>query len=145
MKSAVLGLAACLAVEISGACWAQDLKATQKLTDTVVGFETGSGYSNFNLTVTGPNGFHASAAAKDAAPSIDLRRSGAFDDGMYNYQLTASSDEKVPLRTPLDNGREGAQSNSMLRPVSASGVFHVKGGTIMKFDTAAKERGARQK
>jgi len=78
MKSAALGLAVCLAVGLSGSCWAQDLKATEKHTDTVLGFETGSSYSNFNLTVTGPNGFHASAASKQTAPSLDLRRSGAL-------------------------------------------------------------------
>ena len=64
MKSAALGLAVCLAAGMSSACWAQDLKATEKHTDTVLGFETGSSYSNFNLTVTGPNGFHASAAVQ---------------------------------------------------------------------------------
>ena len=84
MKSAALGLAVCLAAGMSSACWAQDLKATEKHTDTVLGFETGSSYSNFNLTVTGPNGFHASAASKQTAPSLDLHRSGALDDGVYN-------------------------------------------------------------
>lgn len=145
MKSAVLSLAACLTVAMSGACWAQDLKATQKHSDTVLGFETGSGYSNFTLTVTGPNGFHASAAAKNAAPSIDLRRAGAADDGVYNYQLTASTDHKVPVRTPLDNGRSGAASDSVLQGVSASGQIHLKDGTIVKFDLNAREQATRQK
>jgi hypothetical protein len=89
--------------------------------------------------VSGPNGFHASASSKTGTPTIDLRRFGAYDDGTYNYQLTASTDEKVALRTPLNNGREGSQSDSMLKSVSTSGVFHVKGGTIVKYDPAAKE------
>ena len=139
MKSAALGLAACLAAGMSGACWAQDLKATQKHSETVLGFETGRGYSNFTLTVTGPNGFHARAASKDAAPSIDLPRAGATDDGIYNYQLTASTGEKVPVRTALDNGRSGATSDSMLKEASVSGHVHLKGGTIVKFDPAQRE------
>jgi hypothetical protein len=139
MKSAAFGLAACLAVSMSGACWAQDLKATEKHTDTALGFETGSGYSNFTLTVTGPNGFHASAASRDAAPSIDLHRFGTLDDGVYNYQLTASANEKVPVRTALDNGRPGAASDSMLKGVSASGQIHLKDGKIVKFDPAVRE------
>ena len=57
---------------------------TSGAVDGAVGFETGGGYSNFNLTVTGPNGFHASAASKQTAPSLDLHRSGALDDGVYN-------------------------------------------------------------
>jgi hypothetical protein len=139
MRLATLGLGVCLAAAISAACWAQDLKATQKHSDTVLGFETGSGYSNYTLTVTGPNGFHASAASKDAAPSIDLRRAGATDDGIYNYQLTASTGEKVPVRTALDDGRSGAATSSMLKQASASGHFHLKGGIIVNFDTAARE------
>ena len=41
MKSAAFGLAACLAVGISGFAWAQDLKATQKFSDTQIGFDPG--------------------------------------------------------------------------------------------------------
>ena len=107
MKSAILGVMACLALGISSAGWAQDLKATQKLTDTQIGFDPGGTYSNYTLTVTGPNGFHASASSKSDVPAIDLRQIGTFDDGTYHYQLTASTDEKVPIRNALDNGRKG--------------------------------------
>lgn len=138
MKCAVLGLAACLAAGASGA-WAQDLKATPKLAETQIGFEPGATYGNYTLTVAGPNGFHAIASSRTGAPSIDLRRAGAFDDGMYSYNLTASSDEKVPVRTALDNGRGGSPADAALKAVSMSGVFHVKGGTIVKFDPAAPE------
>ena len=139
MKSAAFGLAACLVVGIAGAGWAQDLKATQRLSDTQIGFDPGGNYSNYTLTVSGPNGFHATASSKTGTPAIDLRRFGAFDDGTYNYQLTASTDEKVPVRTPLDDGRPGGPSDATLKGVSTSGVFHVKGGTIMKFDPAVQE------
>ena len=139
MQMTALGLAACLAAGLTGACWAQDLKATQRLSDTQIGFDPGGNYGNYTLTVSGPNGFHASASSKTGTPTIDLRRFGAYDDGTYNYQLTASTDEKVVLRTPLNNGREGSQADSMLKSVSTSGVFHVKGGTIVKYDPAAKE------
>jgi hypothetical protein len=144
MQMTALGLAACLAAGLTGACWAQDLKATPKLGDTEIAFDPGGTYSNYTLTVTGPNGFHASASSKTSAPSIDLRRSGASDDGVYNYQLTASTDEKVPARSALDNGR-GGPTGSMLKSVSASGQVTVKGGTIVKFDPSAREPAARQK
>lgn len=132
MKSAALGLAACLAIGISGACSAQDLKATQRLSDTQVGFDPAGNYGNYTLGIVGPNGFHASAASKTGTPAIDLRRSGKYDDGAYSYQLTASSDEKVPVRTPLDNGRGGDPGDSRLKAVSLGGQFLVKGGTIVK-------------
>jgi hypothetical protein len=139
MRSATFGVVVCLAVGISSAGWAQDLKATPKLTDTQVALDSGGSYSNYTLTVTGPNGFHASASSKSEVPTIDLRRIGAFDDGLYRYHLTASTDEKVPIRSTLDDGRGGKRPDSTVKSVSTSGVFHVKGGSITKFDPAERE------
>lgn len=139
MKSKAFCLAACLAVGISGTCWAQDLKAQQKFTDTEIGFEIGGPYSNLTLTVTGPNGINASARSRTGSPLIDLRKLGAVDDGQYNYQLTASTDDKIPVRTGLDDGRDGGSTTAMFKSVSTSGHFHVKGGTIVKFDPSARE------
>src|SRR3954466_8689994 len=99
MKSKAFCLAACLAVGISGTCWAQDLKAQQKFTDTEIGFEITGPYSNLTLTITGPNGITARAHSRTGSPLIDLRKIDAVDDGEYNYQLTASTDDKIPVRT----------------------------------------------
>jgi hypothetical protein len=140
MSIAKLGLAAIFAVGIAGTCVAQDLKATQRFSETQIGFDLGASYNNYTLTVTGPNGFTASASSKAGSPAIDLRRFGAHDDGIYNYHLTASSDEKVAVRSALDNGRAGGPTTSMLKAVSASGQFLVKGGTIVKPDPAAREK-----
>ena len=140
MQMTALGLAACLAAGLTGACWAQDLKATQRLSGTQIGFDLGASYNNYTLTVTGPNGFTASASSKAGSPAIDLRRFGAHDDGIYNYHLTASSDEKVTVRSALDNGRDGGPTTSRLKAVSASGQFIVKGGTIVKPDATAREK-----
>jgi hypothetical protein len=144
MKIIAFGLAAIIAAGSAAACLAQDMKATQRFTDTQIGFDAG-GYSNFTLTVTGPNGFHASVTSKSAVPSIDLRRAGAVDDGIYNYQLTASTDQKVPVRTALDNGRSGGPTTTALAGVSTSGQIQLKDGMIVKFDPAAREDGNRQK
>ena len=137
MKSAALGLAACLAVGIAGATWAQDLNVAEKNRDTLVGFEPAGKYSNYTLTVTGPNGFQASASSKSDAPSIDLRRFGTFDDGIYHYQLTASTDEKVLVRNALNNGRDGGSTR--LRSAAKSGQFQVKDRAIVQFDPTARE------
>ena len=73
---------------------------------------------------------------------IDLRKIGAVDDGEYNYQLTASTDDKVPVRTGLDDGRDGGPTTAMFKSASTSGHFHVKGGAIVKFDPSAREHPA---
>jgi len=140
MQMTALGLAACLAAGLTGACWAQDLKVTQRLSDTQLGFDLGGSYGNYTLTIAGPNGFHASASSKTGTPTIDLRRFGDFDDGHYTYQLTASTDDKIKLRTPLNDGRDGGPTAEILKGVSTSGTFNVSKGVIVKNDTTAPAR-----
>jgi hypothetical protein len=139
MKSKAFCLAAFFAVGISSTCWAQGLNATQKFTDSEVVFDITGPYSNLTLTVSGPNGLHASAHHRTGSPVIDLRKLGTIDDGDYLYQLTAATDEKIPVRTGLDNGRDGGPTTSILKSVSTSGQFQVKGGAIVKVDPSARE------
>ena len=124
---------------VSFACesLADDLKADQRFSGTVVGFDLKGPYSNLTLTIAGPNGFHAGAAAKSGAPSIDLRGFGAVEDGSYTYHLTASTDEKVKVRTPVDNGRDARAAAEPLKAVDTSGAFRVKDGTIVKSEPAS--------
>jgi hypothetical protein len=145
MKLAAFGLAACFAVGISSTCWAQGLNATQKFTDTEIGFDITGPFSNLTLTISGPNGLSASATSRTGSPLIDLRKLGTIDDGEYIYQLTAATDEKIPVRTALDNGRDGGPTTSMLKSVSTSGQFQVKAGAIVKVDPSAREDAKRQK
>lgn len=144
MKLAAFGLAACLAVGVSSTGWAQGLNATQKFTDTEVVFDITGPYSNLTLTISGPNGLNASAHHRTGSPIIDLRKLGTLDDGNYLYQLTAATDEKVSDRSGLDNGRDGGPV-TILKSVSTSGQFQVKGGAIVKQDASAHEEIKRQK
>ena len=139
MKLAAFGLAACFAAGISSTCLAQGLNATQKFTDTEIVFDITGPYSNLTLTISGPNGLNATAHHRTGSPLIDLRKLGSIDDGDYLYQLTAATDEKVPVRTALDNGRDGGPTTSMLKSVSTSGNFQVRGGAIVKIDPSARE------
>ena len=163
MKRTAIALVAVMAAGISSACLAQDLKATQKFTDTQIGFDPGGTYSNYTLTITGPNGIQASAASKTSAPSIDLRLSTSssqlnvlIEAAKQNLLIVdeqlagttdkfASTTEKVPVRNRLDNGRGGGPDDSTFKSVSLDGVFHVKGGTVVKFDPSAREEVKRQK
>ena len=136
MKSAILILAASLAAGIADACQANDLKGTPRFSETQIGFDLGASYTNYTLSVGGPSGFVARADSKTGTPTIDLHRFGPFDDGTYSYHLTASSDEKIQIRTPVDNGRSGGPDTSRLKPVSLSGHFRVQGGKIVTAPTA---------
>jgi len=145
MKPAAFGLAAGLALGLSSACLADDLTADQRFTETGVAFELKGAVSNVTLTVSGPNGFHASAFSRSGAPAVDLRRFGAVEDGAYTYQLTAATDEKVKTRTPLDDGRDSRTASEPRKGVSTSGTFQVQNGTIVKSDPNAREEQRRQK
>ena len=138
MKPAAFGLALCLTTGISP-CLGDDLKADPKFGATEVSFELKGTYSGLALTVTGPNGLHTSAASASGAPTVDLKRLSAIDDGIYRYNLSGSTGEKLPERSGLDNGRD-KQSDTVLKSVSASGVFEVKGGAIVKLDPSVRER-----
>jgi hypothetical protein len=141
MKSAALGLAALLAAGIPSACLADDLLATEQFAGSTVEFKLGKLYGVVTLTVAGPNGFNASASARSTSPAIDLKRLGEFDDGQYTYHLTASTDDRVKLRTPLDDGRDG-RTSEQLKGVSKSGVFNVAKGQIVMVrpNTERKDR-----
>jgi hypothetical protein len=121
------------------------LNATQKFTDTEIGFDITGPYSNLTLTISGPNGLYASAHHRTGSPLIDLRKLGTIDDGDYLYQLTAATDEKLPVRTGLDDGRGGSPTTAILKSVSTSGQFQVKDGTIVKYDPSVREEPKRQK
>ena len=139
MRFASLGLAACFAAGVSSTCLGQDLPATEQFSDTTIAFKIDGQFGTLMLTLAGPNGYYASATARTASPIIELDRFGAFDDGNYNYNLVASTDEKVPVRTALDNGRSGGAATWRLKSLSTSGRFQVKNGTIVKFDPTARE------
>lgn len=140
MKSTALGLAALIAVSLPHACLANDLPATEQFSGTTVEFKLDKLLGVVTLAVAGPNGFYASASARSVSPAIDLRRVGAFDDGTYHYQLSASTDAKVPVRGKLDNGRDGGPTDAKFQDVSLSGQFLVKDGTIVKRSTAQPTR-----
>jgi hypothetical protein len=140
MRSATVALAGTLALGLAGAAAAQDLKVTEQFKGTVVGFDLGGTFSNVTLSISGPNFFHTSRTSRTGPPEIDLKQFGTVDDGQYNYQLTASTEGRLQVRTPLDDGRSGgATTTGPFKTVSTSGVINVKDGVIVPRDPGAKE------
>ena len=139
MKSATIGLAAFLAVG-SSACLADDFVAAEQHAGSKLEFRLKPTYANATLSVAGPNNFHASTFSKGGAAAIDLSQFGRLDDGAYNYHLTASSGQTVAVKMPLDNGRDRPSAARQPVGVSMSGIFHVRGGQIVKPDTTKSQR-----
>ncbi len=138
-KSVFAGM---IAVCISGPSWAvtdadeAKLKGFGTLAGSEVSFSLGGAYSRATLTITGPDGFFIRAFSKTGNPSIDLLQAKAEVDGLYTYEITASTGETVTIRNPRNNGRGGIDPGTMERGISASGTFVVKGGLIV--DTSSE-------
>jgi len=131
MKPAIIALAAGLVVGLAGAGFADDLKMEPRFTSTGVAFELKGAYRNVTLTIVGPNEFYARAYSTSGAPSIDLSRLGAVEDGTYTYELTAATDAVIKSKHKVDNGRDPRAAEPRVG-VSASGTFAVRGGAIVK-------------
>ena len=142
MRFTSLGLAVLLAAGIPNACLADDLPASEQFSGTTVTFKIERQFGLLTLTVAGPNGYYASAHARTASPIIELGGPGTFDDGDYTYQLTASTDGKITLRTPINDGRDpdDKPTTTIFRGVSKSGAFRVSGGAILPNDMSAPSR-----
>ena len=139
MKPTAIGLAASLAIGLSTACWAEDMVASQQSSGTKIAFLLKDNFSSATMTISGPNGFFAHAFAKNGAIAVDLRRFGAIDDGTFTYQVTAAANDKIRIRTPLDNGRDRIVTERP-RSASMSGTFSVVRGEIVATDATKTER-----
>ncbi len=144
-KSVFAGM---IAVCISGPSWAitdadeAKLKEFGTLAGSEVSFSLGGAYSRATLTITGPDGFFIRAFSKTGNPSIDLLQAKAEADGLYTYEITASTGETVTIRNPRNNGRGGGlDPQKATLSVSASGTFVVKDGLIVEMSDKIEPEG----
>lgn len=139
-KVAIFSLAAGLAIITGTVALADsDLNKYLVLKGSHVGFTPSGGYSNTTLTVSGPNGFHTQTFSKNGAASIDLIRAGATADGIYTYEITVATAEKVTIANPQDNGRGGKDPALQRVGASATGSFRANGGIISLIESSATE------
>ncbi len=116
-----------------------EMEATVNFTDTAVIVETRGPYSNMTLSISGPNKFYAEVFSGSKAPAIDLRKVDEYDDGVYHYHVSAATEEIVPVRTALDDGRESI-TKQLRRGVATDGAFLVKGGVIVKHEDIPEDK-----
>lgn len=122
-----LGLAACLA----GAT-AAIAEVEARIENGVLSFVGGQTYTNAILQITGPGDFELEETAVKGLPVFRAKNSGRLKDGLYQYSLTAATDEKVqiPEKDKLDNGRGSAARDYRLKPFFLSGAFYISEGTM---------------
>lgn len=138
-KIMCLPLAGLLALAAMSALANEDLDAKVTLRGSEIHVSLGNDYSNATLTVSGPNGFHASAFSKTGSPSIDLIRAGGTGEGQYSYEVTAASSETKLNATPQNNGRGKVDEAAEKVSATTSGSFFASGGIIADKQSLAEE------
>ncbi|MAQ86208.1 MAG: hypothetical protein CMH12_23930 [Maritimibacter sp.] len=127
-----------LAVSLSSAAFAApDIEA--RVQSTSISFAGGQNFSNAVLTVTGPDGYTREESATRGMPIFRLQTAGRLVDGYYQFALTAATDEVIPLRNKMNNGRGPEARTTEYRAFNMSGAFRVQQGLIVPIDETAGE------
>ncbi|MCB1385671.1 MAG: hypothetical protein KDJ80_06990 [Nitratireductor sp.] len=119
-----------VAAGASAAACAAELSGDQMtLQGSQVRFNLGSDYHAASLSVSGPDGYYATASSTSGSVAIDLIRSGGTSAGTYNYQLSAATGGQSALKQPVNNGRSSADTTEGAGVVF-SGSFYAANGLI---------------
>jgi len=103
----------------------------ERIEEGSLSFNGGRGFSNAVLLITGPGDFEREETAGQGLPVFRAKNSGSLADGLYQYALTAATDEKVKIKKKVDNGRGASARDHILKPFAMHGTFVVKNGTIV--------------
>ncbi len=144
MRWTLLPAVACLAIGLPIAGLAAEtgkLQVEEQFKDTRVGFALKDDVSNVTVVVAGPNRFRAKAFSAKGAPVLELRKFGKVSDGLYKYEITAASRDKISLvNEKLNNGRGLKARKSVSRGVSTSGSFRIVKGRIAAEDPTPESK-----
>lgn len=115
---------------------AETLKGEARLLGERIAFDVEARYTQYVLTITGPEGYTARAQGARSAPTVRLADHGAVPDGVYRYQLTAATDRIAPGARRADHAANGREPGAGLARVGAAldGVFRVEDGRIQRFE-----------
>lgn len=121
----------------------QKIMAEESFSGTQLVFTPQEPIHNMTLTISGPQQFQASLFSEYDIPTIELWNYGEVNDGLYKYQLTGASNEKVEIENTdmLDNGRDRENNYLRFKSISQSGHFRVKNGEIIAKETAQESEG----
>ncbi|WP_069301095.1 hypothetical protein [Neptunicoccus sediminis] len=122
---------------LAGAAFANE--PVERTDTTTLWFESWGSLSNATLVVSGPDGFVTNILAEKGSPKFYLRDAAPVTDGVYRYELTAATTEKIKLRNQLNNGRGENQKDEIAKPFQMGGSFVVSRGVITKQEDIVEE------
>jgi len=135
LKSALLGFV--LAISTSTAAMA--VEPVEQHNSNAFWFVNWIGLSNATLTVAEPNGHIVKIYAEDGTPVFQLK--GDIQDGVYRYELSAATEERVKIVNPINTGRGDNQSDTRAVPYYTTGHFVVDRGVIITPEDVKEEEG----
>ena len=101
----------------------------EKLTPGALSFTGGASFTNAVLKVRGPNDYSEEKTARRGLPVFRIT-GGRMQDGVYFYALSAATDEEVPIKKKVDNGRGTDARDFTLKPFYKEGMFRITRGLI---------------
>ncbi|WP_147114489.1 hypothetical protein [Tateyamaria sp. syn59] len=136
MKHAVWSLL--MSVAFVGEAAADAPQPVQQNNSNAVWFENWTGLSNTTMTIAKPNGEVVSIFAASGTPVFQLVGRDVTD-GVYRYELSAATEDRVEIKNAQNNGRGDAAQDTAAKPFYLTGVFHVERGVIIAPQNATEE------
>lgn len=126
-----------LALMLPSISSANTVDPVQQHNSNAVWFENWIGLSNAKMTISAPNGKLYEVIAATGTPVFELDRAEA-QDGIYRYELSAATEEKVEIVNPINNGRQEI-GTSQVKPFYLTGAFVVSRGVIITPEQVKEE------
>jgi hypothetical protein len=133
MKFAAVFLSAGLVLGSAGSGLAQDLRVLGNAVGIAI-----PGTTNATLRVSGPNGFYMQTFSRSGSVALQLGAAGRLPDGLYHYEVTAATAQRVPNPNRLLNSGRMNEPAMVNVGTSRFGTFNVKNGAIV-LPRAARE------
>jgi hypothetical protein len=103
-------------------------------------FENWKSEFNATLRVVAPNGEFEEVTSTSGTPVFELNRS-AVQEGVYTYELSAATAEKIAIVNPQNNGRGEAARDTQNVGIVINGQFIVSRGVIQADAQLIREEG----
>jgi len=129
-------IGACFSMALAGMAHAAD--PVEQHNSTAFWFVNWIGLSNATLDVVAPNGEVSTVFAASGTPVYELDRATAMD-GVYRYELSAATENRVKIINPQNDGRGENASDTVADSFYLTGQFVVARGVITVPDTMTED------
>jgi len=110
----------------------------ERLLPSALSFVGGASYPTAQLSIYGPDDFEATEKTSRGWPVFRVR-GGTMQDGVYRYTLTAATDEQLPIKKKVNNGRGESARDFTFKSFHMQGIFRISRGLIEPLDDAPED------